>query len=134
MNTSIIYAFNERYTLLRIQAFYNFIFFKYLFFGKISLHRNLQNEIESIYVTLWLHKKYERRSIILQYDNYRFNQNKPPGAQHTYVLNEFSTANCSCKTKYFCKNSNRSLQSTSLRFFWHLLRPNWSIIRVTVSL
>ena len=57
--------------------------------------------------------------------NYRFNQNKPSGAQHTYVLNEFLTADCSCITKYFWKNSNKSLQFTSLRFFWHLLRSNW---------
>ena len=26
------------------------------------------------------------------------------------------------------------MKPTSLRFFWHLLRPNWSIIRDTVSL
>ena len=37
-------------------------------------------------------------------------------------------------TKYFCKKSYRSWQLTSLRFFWHLLRPNWSIIRGAVSL
>ena len=59
---------------------------------------------------------------------YRFNQNKPSGVQHTYVLNEFSTADCSCTTRYFWKNSYRSLQSTSLRFIWYLLPPNWSII------
>ena len=34
----------------------------------------------------------------------------------------------------FEKILKRSLYSTSLRFFWHLLRPNWSIIRGTVSL
>ena len=34
---------------------------------------------------------------------YRFNQNKPSGAYHTYVLNEFLTAESSCTTKYFEK-------------------------------
>ena len=32
------------------------------------------------------------------------------------------------------KNRYRSLKPTSLRFFWYLLCPNWSIIRGTVSL
>ena len=36
--------------------------------------------------------------------------------------------------KIFLKNSYRSLCFTSLRFFWHLLRPKWSIIRGTVTL
>ena len=34
----------------------------------------------------------------------------------------------------FEKNSCKNLQSQSLCFFWHLLRPNQSIIRGTVSL
>ena len=38
------------------------------------------------------------------------------------------------KTKYFWKSSNKSRNLTSLRFFWHLLRLNWSIFGVTVSL
>ena len=54
--------------------------------------------------------------------------------RHKYVLNEYLTADCSCTTKCFWKNSYRSLYSTSLRFFLHLLRPNWAIIRGTVSL
>ena len=64
---------------------------------------------------------------------YRFNQNKPSGTQHTYVLNEFSTVDCSCTTIYFWKNFYRSLQSTSSRFFWHLLRPNWSFTCATAQ-
>ena len=53
-----------------------------------------------------------------------------------YVLNQFLSADCSLFMyhKIFLKNSYRSLQSTSLRFFWHLLRQNWSIIRGTMSL
>ena len=35
--------------------------------------------------------------------SYRFNQNKPSGVLHTYVLNVFSTADCSCATKYIWK-------------------------------
>ena len=42
-------------------------------------------------------------------------------------MNKFFTAHRSCTTKYFWKNSYKSLQSTSLSFFWHLLSPNWSI-------
>ena len=53
---------------------------------------------------------------------------------HTYVLNQFLTADRSCTTKYFFKNSYSSWYLTYLRFFWHLLGPNWSIIRGTVSL
>ena len=49
-------------------------------------------------------QKYRRCSWV-----YRFNQNKPSGVYHTHVLNEFSTADCSCITKYFWKNSYRSL-------------------------
>ena len=56
---------------------------------------------------------------------YRFNENKQC---------ELLTADRSCTTKYFWKNSDRSLYSTSLHFFYHILRPNWSIIRGTVSL
>ena len=52
----------------------------------------------------------------------------------TYVQNEFLTADCSCRTKYFSKNSYWRLYSTSLRFLWHLLLPNWSVIRGNVSL
>ena len=51
-----------------------------------------------------------------------------------YVLNEFLTVDHSCTTKHFWKNFNRSLFFTSLRFFWHLLCPNWSIIRDTAPL
>ena len=40
-----------------------------------------------------------------------------------YVLNEFSTADRSCATKYSWKKSYRSLHSTSLRFCRHLLCP-----------
>ena len=54
--------------------------------------------------------------------------------RNTYVLNKFLTADRSCKTKYFWKNFYINLYSTSLRFFWQLLRQNWSIIRGTVSL
>ena len=43
-----------------------------------------------------------------------------------HKLNKFLTANQ--------KTSYRSWLFTSLRFFWHLLRPNWSIIWGTVSL
>ena len=68
------------------------------------------------------------------FQHYRFNQNKPSGAQHTYVLNESLKADCSCKAKYFWKNSYRSWQTASLCFFWHILRQNWSIIRGTLSL
>ena len=50
-----------------------------------------------------------------------------------YVLNEYLTAICSCTTKYFGKNSCRSWYVTSLRFFWHFLRPNRSIFGGTVS-
>ena len=48
-------------------------------------------------------------------DTYRFNQNKPSGASHTYVVNEFLTANCSCKTKYFWKNSYRRYASFAFK-------------------
>ena len=58
-------------------------------------------------------------------DSIKINQ---PG----YVLAEFLTAYRSCKTNYFWKNSYRSFYSRSLRFFWHLLRSNWSIVRGTV--
>ena len=34
----------------------------------------------------------------------------------------------------FEKNYYRTLYSSSLRFFWYILSPNWSIIRGTVSL
>ena len=54
---------------------------------------------------------------------YRFNQNKPSGAQHTYVLNEFSTADCSCTTKYFWKNV---LQKFVVYIFTLLLAPLWT--------
>ena len=36
--------------------------------------------------------------------------------------------------KIFRKNSCRNLSSKSLRFFWYILRPNWSIIRCTMIL
>ena len=49
-------------------------------------------------------------------------------------MNEFLTADCSCTTKYFWSNPYRSLYSTSLRFFWHILCPNWSTIRDSVRL
>ena len=65
---------------------------------------------------------------------YRNSQKHKSTLLHTYVLNEFLTAERSCKTKYLWKNSYRSWYLTSLRFFWHLLRLNWSIIRGTVSL
>ena len=32
-----------------------------------------------------------------------------PGYNHTYVLNDFLTADCSCKKKLFWKNSYRTL-------------------------
>ena len=53
---------------------------------------------------------------------------------HTYVLNEFLTADRSWKTEYFWKNSYKSLLLTSLHFFWHRLHQNWSIFRGTESL
>ena len=59
-------------------------------------------------------------------DDYRFNQNN--------VLSEFLTDDRSCVRKYFWKNTYISLLSKSLRFFWNLLHPNWSIIRGTESL
>ena len=65
---------------------------------------------------------------------YRFNQNKPSGVQHTYVMNEFLTGDPSCTPKYFWKNSYRSLYFTSLQFFWDLLHPNWWFLWWTVSL
>ena len=45
--------------------------------------------------------------------------NRPGYNICTYVLNKFSTADCSIRTKYFWKNSNRSFYSIYLRFFWH---------------
>ena len=53
---------------------------------------------------------------------------------NTYVMNKFLTADRSCTTRYFCKNLYRSWLLTALCFFLHLLRPNWSIFRGTVSL
>ena len=41
---------------------------------------------------------------------------------HTYVLNEFLTADHSCTTKHFWKNSYWSWLLIFLLFFWHLLR------------
>ena len=37
----------------------------------------------------------------------RFNKNKPYGVEHTYVLNEFLTADCSCTIKYFWQNLSK---------------------------
>ena len=51
-----------------------------------------------------------------------------------HSIRMYRTADCSCTTKYFWKNSYRSLYYTSLCFFWHLLRQNWSNIQGTVSL
>ena len=44
--------------------------------------------------------------VYIYYNTYRFNQNKPSGGYHTYVLNEFLTV-------------DRSFTHI-LRFFWHL--------------
>ena len=65
---------------------------------------------------------------------YRNSQKHKSTLLHTYVLNQFLTAERSCTTKYFFKNSYRIWQVTSLRFFLHLLRPNWSIFGGIVSL
>ena len=51
-----------------------------------------------------------------------------------YALNKVLTADRSCATKFFEKNSYKILKSTSVRFFWYILQQNWSIIRDTVSL
>ena len=60
--------------------------------------------------------------------------NRPGYNIPMYVLREFLTVDHSYTTKFFWKNSYRNLTSISLRFFWHLLCPNWSIIRDTVSI
>ena len=81
-------------------------------------------------------KKFNERALIVAYSNKAYNSSQKYESTllHTYVLNEFLRADRSFTTKYFWKNSYESWHLTSLRFFWHLLRPNWSIIRVTVSL
>ena len=59
--------------------------------------------------------------------NYRNSQKWESTLLYKYT-NEFLTADRSSTTKYFWKKSYRSLRSTSLpslRFSWHLLRPNW---------
>ena len=45
---------------------------------------------------------------LLNVDNYTASQKHESTLLHTYVLNEFLTANRLCKTKYFRKNSNKS--------------------------
>ena len=61
----------------------------------------------------------------------RKNVHLPYSIIHAYVLSEFLTVDRSYTTKYFWKNSYWSWLVTSLRFFWHLLRPDWPIIRST---
>ena len=58
---------------------------------------------------------------------------KEPSLLHTYVLNEFLTADNSWATKYFWKSSYRSWYLISLSFFWHLLHQDWSIFEGTAS-
>ena len=60
-------------------------------------------------------------------------QKKEPSLLHTYALNEFLTTDHLYTTKYLWKDSNRSWLLTSFRFFWHILRSNWSVIRVTAQ-
>ena len=47
-------------------------------------------------------------------------------------MNEFLTDHL--QQNMFENTLIKDCSPQSLRFYWHLLRPNWSIIRVTASL
>ena len=76
--------------------------------------------------------RWRKNQILICWSTYRNSQKHESTLLHMYVLNQFLIADRSCTTKYFFKN--RSWYLTYLRFFWHLLGPNWFIIRGKMSL
>ena len=68
------------------------------------------------YFTVSSHKATSPNLLAIIADSTKINR-PVHSIRNTYVVNVFSTADCSCKSKYFWKNSYRSLQSTSLSSF-----------------
>ena len=89
-----------------------------------SVEKKFQSDIQEITYSYVSNK---RRAT----DSTKINR---PGHNIRMYWTKFRLPTAHVQHSIFGKNSYRNLYSTSLRFFWHLLRPNWSIIRATVSL